>query len=79
MLIRQPTIGRRDAPPDQRSMVKRPLSRDTMKFPAMNPNDGRKNHSPYSADVRPSMVTATCGAPPRKLKNGAEPRPAHSA
>ncbi len=61
------------------SMLKRPLSRETAKLPAMKPIDGRKNHSPYSAEVRPSMVTVTCGAPPRKLKNGAEPNPAHNA
>ena len=61
------------------SMPKRAVSRDTAKLPAMNPIEGTKNHRPYSADVRPSMVTTTCGAPPRKLKNGAEPSPAHSA
>ncbi len=60
-------------------MVKRRVSRDTAKFPAMKPIEGTKNHRPYSAEVRPSMPTTTCGAPPRKVKNGAEPSPAHSA
>jgi hypothetical protein len=55
------------------------VSRDTAKFPAMNPMEGTKNHKPYSADVWPSTVTTTCGAAPRKLKNGADPSPAQSA
>ena len=61
------------------STPSRVVSRDTAKLPAMNPIAGMKNHSPYSAEVRSSIVTTTWGAPPRKLKNGAEPRPAHSA
>ena len=61
------------------SMLKRAVSRDTAKLPAMNPIEGMKNHRPYSADVCPRSVTTTWGAPPRKLKNGADPNPAHSA
>ena len=34
----------------------------------MKPNDGRKNHTPYSAELRPIIVTTTCGAPPRKRR-----------
>jgi hypothetical protein len=60
-------------------MPNRPVSRDTAKLPAMNPIEGTKNQRPYSADVCPSIVTTTWGAPPRKLKNGAEPKPAQSA
>jgi hypothetical protein len=60
-------------------MPKRAVRRETAKLPAMNPIDGTKNHSPYSADVRPSMLTTTWGAAPRKLKNGADPSPAQSA
>ena len=41
------------------SMLKRRVSRDTAKLPAMKPIDGTKNHRPYSAEVRPSMVTTT--------------------
>ena len=45
--------------PIKASMVKRRVSRDTAKFPAMNPIEGTKNHRPYSAEVRPSMPTTT--------------------
>ena len=61
------------------STPNRDVSRDTAKLPDMNPIEGMKNHSPYSAEVRSSTVTTTWGAPPRKLKNGAEPSPAQSA
>jgi len=35
-----------------------------------------REHRPYSADERFISVTTTCGAPPRKMKNVAEPNAA---